>query len=42
MAWDEDGRHVLDMLKLDGFADEPDSVFDTIFEKMMLVRSLGS
>ena len=42
MAQDEEGRHVLGLLKLDGFADEPDSLFDTIGAKMMLVRGLGA
>ena len=42
MAHDDGGRHVLDMLKLDGFADEPDRLFDSIAAKMMLVRGLGS
>jgi phosphonate transport system substrate-binding protein len=42
MAMDDEGRHVLDLLKLDGFADAPESIFDTITAKMMLVRSLGS
>ena len=42
MAKDDEGRHVLNLLKLDGFADEPESIFDTITAKMLLVRSLGS
>ena len=42
MSQDDEGRHVLNMLKLDGFADEPESLFDTIAAKMMLVRGLGS
>jgi phosphonate transport system substrate-binding protein len=42
MAQDDEGRLVLDILKLDGFADEPESLFDSIAAKMMLVRSLGS
>jgi phosphonate transport system substrate-binding protein len=42
MSEDDEGRHVLNMLKLDGFADEPESLFDTIAAKMMLVRGLGS
>ena len=42
MAEDDEGRHVLDLLKLDGFSDEPESIFDTITAKMLLVRSLGS
>ena len=42
MAQDEEGRRVLGLLKLDGFADEPESLFDSIAAKMMLVRGLGS
>ncbi len=42
MAQDDEGKHVLEMLKLDGFSDEPDSLFDSIAAKMMLVRGLGS
>ena len=42
MAQDEEGSHVLSMLKLDGFADEPETLFDSIAAKMMLVRGLGS
>jgi len=42
MSEDDEGRHVLNMLKLDGFADEPETLFDTIAAKMMLVRGLGS
>jgi phosphonate transport system substrate-binding protein len=42
MAQDEEGSHVLNMLKLDGFADEPETLFDSIAAKMMLVRGLGS
>lgn len=42
MSEDDEGRHVLGMLKLDGFADEPETLFDTIAAKMMLVRGLGS
>lgn len=42
MAQDEEGQHVLNMLKLDGFADEPETLFDSIAAKMLLVRGLGS
>lgn len=42
MAQDEEGSHVLNMLRLDGFADEPETLFDSIAAKMMLVRGLGS
>ena len=42
MASDEEGSHVLDMLKLDGFTDEPEQLFDTIAAKMVLVRTLGT
>jgi len=42
MAQDDEGKHVLGLLKLDGFADEPESIFDSISAKMILVRSLGS
>jgi phosphonate transport system substrate-binding protein len=42
MAQDEEGKHVLNMLRLDGFADEPETLFDSIAAKMMLVRGLGS
>ena len=42
MDQDDEGKHVLSMLKLDGFADEPETLFDSIAAKMMLVRGLGS
>lgn len=42
MSEDDEGRHVLNMLKLDGFDDEPETLFDSIAAKMMLVRGLGS
>lgn len=38
---DEEGRQVLRLLRLDGFADEPPSLFDTIAAKMERLRSLG-
>jgi phosphate/phosphite/phosphonate ABC transporter binding protein len=39
MANDSEGREVLNLLKLDGFAEEPESLFDLIAAKMNLVRS---
>jgi hypothetical protein len=42
MSEDDEGRHVLNMLKLDGFDDKPETLFDSIAAKMMLVRGLGS
>jgi phosphonate transport system substrate-binding protein len=41
MASDAEGRDVLSLLKLDGFADEPDSLFDSIASKVELVKGLG-
>ena len=41
MAEDSDGRDVLALLKLDGFAEEPDAIFDTIAAKLNVVRSFG-
>lgn len=40
MAGDAGGREVLKLLRLDGFAEEPTSLFDPIAAKMRLVRSL--
>lgn len=40
MAGDAGGREVLKLLRLDGFAEEPASLFDPIAAKMRLVRSL--
>lgn len=40
MGDDPAGRDVLDLLRLDGFAEEPASLFDPIAVKMRLVRSL--
>ena len=40
MKDDADGRAVLEMLRLDGFAEEPQSLFDPIAAKMRLVRGL--
>jgi phosphonate transport system substrate-binding protein len=40
MKDDPEGRAVLSMLRLDGFAEEPQSLFDPIAEKMRLVRSI--
>lgn len=42
MSEDDEGRIVLNMLKLDGFDDEPETLFDSIAAKMLLVRRLGS
>lgn len=39
MRNDDEGRQVLGLLKLDGFAEEPESLFDLIAAKMELVRS---
>jgi phosphonate transport system substrate-binding protein len=39
MKDDDEGRNVLHLLRLDGFSDEPESVFDQIAAKMMLIRS---
>ncbi len=41
MADDPDGRAVLAMLRLDGFASEPASLFDTIAAKAALVAAAG-
>lgn len=41
MKADADGREVLALLKLDGFADEPEALFDKIAAKMNLVRSVN-
>jgi phosphonate transport system substrate-binding protein len=38
---DEEGRQVLRLLRLDGFGDEPPSLFDTIAAKMEQLRNLG-
>jgi phosphonate transport system substrate-binding protein len=40
MAVDDDGKDILGLLRLDGFAEEPMSLFDPIAAKMRLVRSL--
>lgn len=42
MAEDPEGRDVLNLLRLDGFSAEEASLFDTIAEEMILVRSLGA
>ena len=39
---DGEGKEVLRLLRLDGFAEEPISLFDTIAAKMRLVRSLNA
>lgn len=41
MQKDHDGQAVLSMLKLDGFAEEPQSLYDPIAAKMQLVRSIA-
>jgi hypothetical protein len=41
MQDDEEGRDVLSLLRLDGFAEEPNGLYDSIAEKMRLVRSIG-
>lgn len=41
MHEDPEGREVLSLLRLDGFAEEPHSLYDSIAEKMRLVRSIG-
>lgn len=40
MRDDPEGRSVLSLLRLDGFSEEPQSLFDPIAAKMRLVRSL--
>lgn len=42
MKDDPEGQGVLKLLRLDGFAAEPDSLFDTIVAKMELVKGLGT
>lgn len=41
MTSDGDGRDALALLKLDGFAEEKDGIFDTIAAKLDIVRSFG-
>jgi phosphonate transport system substrate-binding protein len=41
MQDDEEGREVLSLLRLDGFAEEPNGLYDSIAEKVRLVRSIG-
>lgn len=41
MVDDSEGRTILSLLKLDGFAEEPRSLFDPIAAKMHLLRSLS-
>lgn len=41
MADDPDGRAILSLLKLDGFAAEPQSLYDPIAAKMQLIRGLS-
>lgn len=42
MPNDQAGRDILGLLKLDGFSVEPSSLFDTIAQNMMLVRTLNT
>lgn len=41
MTSDEEGRSVLGLLRLDGFAEEDAALFDSIVAKMQAVRSFG-
>ena len=41
MAADPDGSDVLKLLRLDGFAEEPASLFDSIAAELAMVRSFG-
>lgn len=41
MAGDPEGRAILSLLKLDGFAEEPQTLYDAIAAKMQLVRSIS-
>jgi phosphonate transport system substrate-binding protein len=41
MADDPEGRAILSLLKLDGFAEEPQSLYDPIAAKMQLIRNLS-
>jgi hypothetical protein len=41
MHEDAEGRDLLKVLRLDSFADEPPSLFDTVAANMTLLRSLG-
>jgi len=41
MAEDPEGRAILSLLKLDGFAEEPQNLYDPIAAKMQLIRSLS-
>ena len=42
MASDPEGQEILSLLKLDGFSDEPEEIFDSIAAKIVLVRGLGA
>jgi hypothetical protein len=42
MADDPEGKQVLAMLRLDGFAPEEPALFNSIAQKAALVRSLSS
>lgn len=41
MANDPEGRAILSLLKLDGFSEEPQSLYDPIAAKMQLIRGLS-
>ena len=41
MGGDEDGRAVLQMLRLDGFTDADASLFDTIAAEVSVVRGIA-
>lgn len=41
MADDPEGRAILSLLKLDGFTEEPQSLYDPIVAKMQLIRGLS-
>lgn len=41
MADDSEGRTILSLLKLDGFAEEPQRLYDPIAAKMQLIRNLS-
>lgn len=42
MSQDPEGREILRLLRLDGFAEEPKTLFDPIAAKMRIVRSLNT
>ena len=41
MKADPEGRDILALLRLDGFVDQPESLFDLIAAKMVLAKSVG-